>query len=221
MKILGIDEAGRGPVCGPLMICGYLVEESKIRQIKDLGTKDSKMLTPEKRENLAPKLKKLADDYFVIKITAKEIDALRDISNLNKIEIARMKELIRLFKPDKVVIDSPEVNTKKFGEKIRNGIRFDFDLIAENFADKRYPEVSAASILAKVERDKAIAKLHKKYGFFGSGYSHDERTIEFLKEWFKKNKGFPDFVRKSWMTALLIKEENEQKSMSQFLSTMD
>lgn len=199
------------------MICGYLVEESKIKQIKDLGAKDSKMLTPEKRENLAPKLKKLADDYFVISISAKEIDSLRDISNLNKIEISKMKELIRLFKPDKVVIDSPEVNTKKFCEKIRNGMRFDFELIAENFADKNYPEVSAASIIAKVERDKAIAKLHEKYGFFGSGYSHDERTIEFLKSWFKKNKGFPDFVRKSWFTAIAIKEESEQKQLMQFL----
>jgi ribonuclease HII len=89
--------------------------------------------------------------------------------------------------------------------------------VAENFADKKYPHVSAASVLAKVHRDTEIEKLHKKYGFFGSGYSHDERTVEFLKDWMNKNNKFPDFVRKSWMTAILIKEGHEQKNMMKFL----
>jgi len=89
--------------------------------------------------------------------------------------------------------------------------------VAENFADRKYPVVSAASIIAKVERDKEIKKLHKKYGFFGSGYTSDERTIRFLKDWIKKNKEFPDIVRKTWVTAEELKKLKEQKKLDGFL----
>ncbi|MBI3190727.1 ribonuclease HII [archaeon] len=218
MKILGIDEAGRGPVLGPMVICGFLAEESKIKELKKLGAKDSKLLTDKKRRSLLPKIKKLADDFVLVKVTAKEIDKLRDVSNLNRIEIGRMQHIINLFNPDKVIIDSPEVNTKKFAEKIRQKLRNkSVEIVAENFADKKYPHVSAASIIAKVRRDMEIEKLHKKYGFFGSGYTSDERTIAFLKDWIKMNKEFPDFVRKSWATIAIMKEEKEQRNIIQFV----
>jgi len=218
MKILGIDEAGRGPVIGPLMICGYLIDEKKSAKLKKLGVKDSKLLTPQKREKLVPKLKKIADDYILLRVPPNDIDRLHGVYNLNKIEIAKMREIINLLRPDKVIIDSPEVNIKKFRGKIVRGLHHDrFDFVAENFADKKYPEVGAASIIAKVFRDKEIEKLHKKHGFFGSGYTSDEKTITFLKDWIKVNNEFPDFVRKSWITAMLLKEEKEQKKLMEFL----
>lgn len=207
-----------GPVVGPLVMCGYLIDESKVEKLRDMGVKDSKMLTPKKRQKLVPKLKKLADDFILVKITPQEIDRLRDISNLNKIEITKMRQIINALKPDKVIIDAPEVNTVKFGKKITEGLRHNgFDLIAENFADKKYAEVGAASIIAKVHRDREIEKLHRKHGFFGSGYTSDERTIKFLKNWMKMNKEFPHFVRKSWITAVLIKEETQKKKVREFL----
>jgi len=218
MRILGIDEAGRGPVVGSLYLCGYLIKEKKTPKLKKYGVKDSKMLTARKRLHILPKLKKLADDYVLLKVTPREIDKLRGITNLNKIEIARMQHIINLLNPDKVIIDSPEVNTKRFAEKIRSRLKDkSVPIVAENFADKKYPEVGAASIIAKVNRDKEIEKLHKKYGYFGSGYTHDERTIAFLKDWMKMNKEFPDFIRKSWITAMLIKEESEQRKLIEFL----
>ena len=219
MKVLGIDEAGRGPVVGPLMICGYLADESKVERLKKLGVKDSKMLTPKKRKSMVSELKKIADDYVVVKVSPREIDKLRNVSNLNKIEISRMQHIINLLNPDKIIIDSPEVNVKKFAEKIRGGLKNKkIDIVAENFDDKKYIHVGAASIIAKVHRDAEIEKLHKKYGFFGSGYTHDERTIAFLKDWINKNKEFPDFVRKSWITAVLIKEARDQKNIGEFLN---
>ena len=218
MKILGIDEAGRGPVAGPMVMCGYLIDEDKIHELRALGVKDSKLLTAKKRSNLAPKLKKLSDDFVILKISAKEIDTLRTVTNLNVLEIERMQHIINMLRPDKVVIDSPEVNTKKFSEKIMSKLRDKkINVVAENYADKNHLEVGAASILAKVERDNEIKKLHKKYGFFGSGYPADEITINFLKDWVKKNKEFPDFVRKSWLTAQMIKGELEQTNMGKFL----
>jgi ribonuclease HII len=207
-----------GPVCGPMTMCGYLIDESKLVELKELNVKDSKMLTEKIRRNLAPKLKRLADDFVIFSIPAKEIDKLRTISNLNALEISRMQQIINLLRTDKVIIDSPEVNTNNFSRKIMAKVRNkNIKIICENFADKKYPEVSAASILAKVERDAAVKKLHKQHGFFGSGYCHDEITIAFLKDWIKKNKEFPNFVRKSWFTAQWIKEESEQLTIGKFL----
>ena len=201
-----------------MVLCGYLAEGSAAGELRKIGARDSKLLTDKKRRLLVPKIKKLADDYVLVKITAKEIDKLLNASNLNRIEIDRMQHIINLFDPDRVVIDSPEANTKKFAEKIRQKLRNkSVDIVAENFADKKYPHVSAASILAKVHRDAEIEKLHKKYGFFGSGYTSDGRTIAFLKNWIKMNKEFPDFVRKSWATAAVIKEGKEQKNLAGFI----
>ena len=215
MNILGIDEAGRGPVIGPMVMCGYLVEEERVHELKALGVKDSKLLSPEKREELFPKIKAIARDMVVLSIPAKEIDRLRTETNLNKLEIERMRQMIMLLRPDVAKIDAPEANTVKFHGKVARGIS-NTKIVAENFADKRHVEVGAASIIAKVHRDREISKLHGKYGFFGSGYASDDRTIRFLKDWLQNNNDFPDIVRKSWITAITMKSEREQKKLAQF-----
>ena len=202
-----------------MTICGYLIDNENLAELKVMGVKDSKLLTEARRDELYPLLKKLAHDFVVLKISAEEIDKLRSESNLNALEIERMQHIINMFNPDKVIIDSPEVDTSSFSKKVMAKVRNKkINIVAENFADKKYPVVGAASILAKVERDSEIAKLHKKHGFFGSGYPSDEITIRFLKDWIKKNKEFPSFVRKSWFTSQWIKKEKEQKSIGKFLS---
>lgn len=216
MKILGIDEAGRGSVAGPLVMCGYLVDDSNVAKLKSIGVKDSKMLSAAKRESLIPHLKKIAHDYALLSVSAEQIDELRTVSNLNKMEIMRMQQLINTLAPDKAILDALEANEKKFLKKVESGIKVDTEIIAENFADRNYTEVGAASILAKVQRDGEIAKLHKIYGNFGSGYSSDPRTISYLKEWIKK-KQLPSFVRKSWLTIQWIREEMEQIKINEFL----
>jgi ribonuclease HII len=194
-----------------MVICGYLIEESKLNLLRD--AKDSKLLSPKQRDELDKKLKKIAKDYALVFLSAEEIDRLREISNLNKIEIKEMQKMINLLKPQKVIIDSPENNVKKFEEKIRKGLKEkNIEIICENYADSRYPIVSAASILAKVARDKEIEKIKNKYNIdFGSGYPSDERTIKFLKDWLKTHKELPNFVRKSWITIEQIKNETKEK----------
>ncbi|WP_457753524.1 ribonuclease HII, partial [Thermococcus sp.] len=80
-------------------------------------------------------------------------------------------------------------------------------IIAEHKADAKYLPVSAASILAKVTRDKAIEKLKKQYGEIGSGYPSDPRTRKFLEEYYKEHGEFPPIVRKSWKTLRKIEEK--------------
>lgn len=205
-----------GPVIGPLVICGYLIDEEKEPLLKKLSVRDSKLLSTRRREYLAVKLKEIADDLVILKLSPVEIDKLRTKTNLNKIEIHRIQEIINLLEPDKVIIDSVEADTKKFCDKISKGLKTKPNFICENFADKKYPVVSAASIIAKVTRDHDIKSLHKKYGDFGSGYTSDERTINFLKSWIKRNKQFPWFVRRSWVTTKTIKNDAKQKRVGEF-----
>jgi ribonuclease HII len=216
MLILGIDEAGRGPVIGPMVIGGVLLDEKKETALRKMGAKDSKMLSPEKREKLEPKIRKMAVEVHFIVIPASEIDEKRKRISLNELEAMKMAELIEKFenKPDKIIIDLPDPDGSKFIKRIEKYVNLDSDVVAEHKADVNYVEVSAASIVAKVERDRQITELEKKHGIkLKTGYSHDPFTIEFLE---KLDGDYPDFVRKSWNTAKRIIEKKLQKKMSEW-----
>ena len=207
----------KGPVIGPLVICGYLVKEEKLRELKKLKVRDSKELTPEQRKTLVNALKRVAEDFVLVKLSASDIDRLRGERNLNKIEIEHFAKIIDVLSPDVAYVDSPEVNTKKFAEKLRRYLKDKrVKIVAENYADKKYAVVSAASIMAKVARDEEIEKIKKAVNYdFGTGYTHDERTIDFLKKLAERG-DYPDFVRKSWITAKVIKKEFEQRKLTEF-----
>ncbi len=217
-KVLGIDEAGRGAVVGPLVIAGALFRECDLPKLRAMGVKDSKELDGGKREELEKKIKDIAVDFVVINISAHTIDELRETKNLNRIEIDYMVDIIKTLRPDRVVVDSPEANTEKIKNEILGKLGdLKVEVISENYADKKYPEVSAASILAKVVRDRAIKNLEKRLGMeIGLGYPSDERTVNFLRKVLEKYKGYPEFIRKSWITSQRIKGEREQKSLNQF-----
>jgi ribonuclease HII len=214
--ILGIDEAGRGSVIGPLVVAGVMIDEKDHDELKRLGVKDSKMLTPEQRERLYPLIKKLAKDYAVLKVSAKEIDELRKEKNLNIIEAERMAQIIRTLGADRAYVDAPQVSTDKFKAVLLSMAKNHTDIIAENKADVNHPVCSAASIIAKVERDREVEEIKKIVGFnFGVGYSHDARSIEFVKK--ALNEGtFLEYIRHSWTTVEDIKAQREQKSLDKF-----
>ena len=212
--ILGIDEAGRGPVIGPMVIAGYCIEEEKIDLLKSLGVRDSKELTRKQREDIYNEIIKLTDKYKYIIIDPKTIDYYVYKNKLNYLEFEDMIKIIEDIKPDKVIIDSPIVNTKKVIEYIKNNLRINIEIVAENKADKKYPVVSAASIIAKVIRDREIDKIKEKINIdFGSGYPSDERTIKAIK---KNYEILRDYTRESWMTIKKIRGEN-QKNIFDFL----
>ena len=205
-----------GPVIGPLVLCGYLVSEQKMTRLTELGVRDSKQLSEERRLELFPQLATLADDYLILSVSAQEIDKLRDVSNLNRLELQKMREIIRAFDLDTVIADAPDANAAAFQKALARGFH-GIEVIAEHFADANYPVVSAASVIAKVERDAVIADIAKQYGAIGSGYTSDPRTITFLKKWIKMNNDFPDCVRKSWITAAELKRAKEQKNLHTFV----
>jgi len=221
MMILGLDEAGRGAVLGPLVVCGLAIDESAEKKLKDLGVKDSKELSPKKREELAAKIEKIATHTIIIRIPSCKIDRYRRRGvNLNQIEALTMAEIINMLQPDKVIVDAPSYNSSKFRDYLWSKIEDkNIELITENFADKTYPVVSAASIMAKVERDRRVKEIEHMVGEpIGVGYPHDELTIQFLEKVAKENRGkMPRYVRQTWDTVEQIKKKYEQKGLLTFL----
>jgi ribonuclease HII len=215
MLIAGVDDAGRGSVIGPLTIAGVLMKEEDLPKLKELGVKDSKLLSPQRRETLVVEIKRIAQKYNVIKLSPKEIDIVVEtgtkLHRLNRLEAQTMAKVIETLKPDKAYVDASDVLEERFKQHILECLPFKIEIISEHKADKKYPIVSAASIIAKVERDKEIAELTKKYGDLGCGYPTDPKTISFLQQCLEKLGEYPDFVRKSWKPAKKAKSENDSR----------
>lgn len=216
MLISGIDEAGRGPVIGPMVVAGVAIDVSKEEALREMGVKDSKMLSEKRREELFDKIKALADKIEVVIFSAKQIDDLRQLMSLNKVESRSFVKIIDALKTDEVYIDLPE-NSTKFVPELKAALSYSPKVIAEHKADAKYPVVSAASIIAKVTRDRRVKDIEKKIGMeFGSGYPSDPRTKAFLGEYMKTHDALPDFVRHSWATVDKYLKKKSQKTLSGF-----
>ncbi|MGA3191821.1 MAG: ribonuclease HII [Candidatus Bathyarchaeia archaeon] len=210
MLIAGVDDAGRGAVIGPLVIAGVLVKEEDLPRLKELGVKDSKLLSPRRREVLAVEIRKIVQKYAVVKLQPEEIDVVvksgRKLHKLNWLEAQTMARVIEMLKPDRVYVDASDVLEERFKQHILECMSFRVDIISEHKADRNYVAVSAASIIAKVERDREVAELARVYGDFGSGYPSDQRTMDFLKLLVEKTEEYPEFIRKSWKPAKKVKD---------------
>lgn len=211
MLIAGIDEAGRGCIIGPLVVAGILMKEKALPTLRQMGVVDSKLLSPKKREKLFNEIILLAENHHIIKVMPSQIDRAVEckikLHKLNRLEAKTMTEIINVLKPSEAYVDAADVLEKRFKHHIQEGLTVRTRITARHKADRIYPVVSAASIIAKVERDREIEMLRKVYGDFGSGYLTDKKTIEFLKNWLKTDSDYPSCVRKSWKTAKRLKNE--------------
>ncbi|MBA7512548.1 Ribonuclease HII [subsurface metagenome] len=218
--ICGIDEAGRGPVLGPMVICGVCFLKSKLGLLTEIGVKDSKKLSTKRRRELAKIIKENCKTYQVIVIGAQEIDAREKKKiTLNRLEELKMAEIINELKPNVIYIDAADVIEERFTTSIQALLNYSpIKIISKHKADDLYPIVSASSIIAKDMRDRLIEELKKKYGDFGSGYPSDVRSTTFLREWIRKNKKAPPIARKSWETTKkIIREELFSKKITDFV----
>jgi ribonuclease HII len=213
---VGIDEAGRGPVIGPLVVCAAGISEDNLLELESLNLKDSKKYTRKKREELEESILSIAKCQCT-EISAVEIDFQMRQKTLNDIEVELFAQVISHFPhATKIIVDACDVDEIRFGERIcfHAGISF---IISEHKADDTYPVVSAASIIAKIRRDRRVDELKEIHGDFGSGYCSDKKTIKFLKEYIKKEGKLPPIARSSWDTAKRLLEEYYQCSLDNFL----
>lgn len=213
MIVAGIDEAGRGPVLGPMVLACVVIDSKDEAVIKKAGVRDSKELSPEKREALYPMIRKIAKEIASVHVPASEIDLLRKKMSLNELEAQKIAGLLGGLssRPDVVYVDAPDTIEGNFARRIaRCGIKH--KIVSEHKADSNYPVCSAASVIAKVERDLEIRGLEGKYGRLGSGYPHDPDTIGFLNRCIER-KEYPDIIRQSWDTFDRLVKDKAQKRL--------
>jgi len=247
MKVVhvGVDEAGRGAVVGPMVIAFVALEADHLEELKALGVKDSKKLTPKKREEIFEVLSRRVDRYAKV-LSAKEIDNRSVVAiSLDEFELSKIAEglyeflsgLIRekYYKEPvefRIYVDAPGAFSTesrkilaenfivaKLSSLLKKYENVMIDVNVEPKADDKYIIVSAASIIAKVLRDRAIERLKKKIGEdFGSGYPSDPKTISFLERISKEER--PEYVRSSRSTAKRIKKA-KSSFLEDFLEDLD
>ena len=215
MRIAGLDEAGRGCIIGPLVVAGVTIKEENLRTLAQLGVKDSKLLTPKKRIDLSHEIKLLSEKHIIIKLTPAEIDRAvashRKLHKLNRLEADTMAKIIDALEPEEAYVDAADVIEERFKQHIQERLVAKTRIVSKHKADKIYSVVSAASILAKVERDKEISILLAEFGDFGSGYLTDPKTKIFLREWLRTHSEYPDCVRKAYKPARRVKDERNSE----------
>lgn len=204
MHIAGVDEAGRGPLFGPMVIAIASISREKENLLTRMGVKDSKALTPSRRRALRVLLERVLDYYAVRVVEPAEIDEAVSRGQLNLLEARIISELVlqvmSKVKLEVVYVDSPDPVPERFGGLLASLVGGGVRVVAENDADARYAVVGAASIIAKTERDRIIEELKRIYGDFGSGYPSDPKTREFAEKWLREHGEPPPFARKSWST---------------------
>lgn len=217
--ICGVDEAGRGPVIGPLVIAGInILDESRLHNI---GVKDSKKLTAQRREILAREITKVSDAIEIVVITASDIDDMRKVMTLNEIEVHGFTKVVKKLKPDVCYVDAADVNDTRFGNNIKQYLSKKTQIISKHKADDIYPIVSAASIIAKTRRDEEVRIIEKQLTKrlnlpLGSGYPADPITQNFLHSWVNRFGTLPPHTRHSWKTAQTILRSVKTKTLDNF-----
>jgi len=216
-KILGIDDSGRGPVIGPMVMAGVMLTRATEKQFQELGIKDSKLLSPNRREKLSEVIKENSS-FSIIKIWPQEIEMQNRMRvNLNKIEAIKSAQLINEFEPDIAIIDCPSPNIPAWQVEVEKHIIVKKPkLIVKHKADFLHTVVGAASILAKVTRDDEIEKIQRNIPEpVGSGYPSDPITQKFLKENWNKEE-YSNIFRKTWAPFMNHKKASEQKKLEEF-----
>lgn len=216
---MGIDEAGRGPVIGPMVVAAVILKRKEARRLREMGVVDSKLLSAERREELLPIIIESAESYSMRVIEPRRIDEAVSKNMLNILEAEVMSELIRELRPAKVIVDSPMRNCRKFSNILRGFLGdSSIKIVAENKADSKYVQVASASIIAKVERDRRIKELSELTGMeIGSGYPGDPKTREAIRM-ILKGADFPrDQVRWKWATINKLSGEIKGRDLTEFL----
>ena len=210
MLTLGIDDAARGPLIGPMTMSGVLIDSETEKEFKQQGVKDSKQLTSMRREILAEVVKAKALAYEILVVHPNEIDSsINSGTNLNTLEAMKAAEIVNKIsvrvkglEKIRVVVDCPSPNIPAWTETLKSYVKNPgkFEFVVEHKADVNHIACSAASVIGKSEREKQIAEIKKKLGIeFGSGYPSDPVTCKFLREHSKKYQKDGIF-RETWQT---------------------
>lgn len=216
MERFGIDEAGKGPVLGPMIAASVVVPDESVLPE---GIDDSKRLTPARREEFAAALR--ADDRIAVEVAAIEPARIDDPdTDMNTLTVAAHAEAATgvVGEGMRGICDAADADAGRFARRVEKRLP-DVDLVAEHRADETHRVVGAASVIAKVERDARIRALeaeYAEYGAVGSGYPSDPTTREFLASYVADHGELPACARASWSTCEDVLAAADQRTLSEF-----
>jgi ribonuclease HII len=213
---IGVDEAGKGPVLGPMVAAAVRADVDALPD----GVDDSKRLSPARRASLAETLR--AGPAVTVGVAVVPVARIDDPgTDMNSLTVTAHGEAVSAAASDgdEVVVDAGDVDAGRFGRRVRadaadRGVGV--EVTAEHGADAAHAHVAAASVVAKVERDARVETLREEYGEVGSGYPSDPATRAFLREWVREHGRLPDCARASWSTSEDVLAAAEQSSLSEF-----
>jgi ribonuclease HII len=197
---LGIDEAGRGPVLGPLVMAGVCVRTRAAATLTRVGVLDSKAFgagldAHERRMELAARVREVATSVVIRVVDVGDIDRRVRLHELNVLEREHAAEIIHASAPAKRIIAD--------GARMFAPLRVHFpNLEARDRAEEHHVAVAAASIMAKVRRDELFHCIQRRYepefGPIGGGGYENAHTHQFLRAYVKRYGRLPPEARRSW-----------------------
>jgi ribonuclease HII len=197
-----------------MVVAGILIENDA--PLRQLNVRDSKKLTAERREALAPEIMKLAK-FEIVVVSAEDIDSMRSQMSLNDFEAKIFAAIIEKLNPETAYVDAADVDEIEFKKMILNELKQPVDIVSKHYADELFPVVSAASILAKVRRDAEVRKIEVEFGKpIGSGYPSDQITMTFLEEWLKEKGTLPPHCRQSWDTCRKLLTASKMHKLEEY-----
>jgi ribonuclease HII len=215
-RILGLDEAGRGSLVGPLVVGGFLASEATIRDLRAIGVRDSKTLRPQRRQELLEELE-IRGTCFVRRVLPPTIDRWVYRGRLNHLEAREFGRLVRTANPECAFVDACDPVAHRFGQRVVQAARSPAPVIARHHADRDFSVVAAASIVAKVHRDRWIAQLERRLGEpVGSGYPSDVRTTRLVESVWERERVLQPWVRRSWATTERLKLSSVAPRLEEF-----
>jgi len=215
-RVLGIDEAGRGSLVGPLVVGGFCALEERLGELEELGAKDSKALTAEARERVFAGLGSIGTPVHIV-LSPRTVDGAVRRGRLNDLEADAFARIVRELSPEVAIVDACDPNEHRFGARVARLAGTRTRVVARHHADRDFPVVGAASVVAKVRRDRAVARLRAELGDgLGSGYPSDPRTIRFVRAALASGGSLPAWVRGSWSTMQRVKPRRPARTLDGF-----
>ncbi len=200
-----MDEAGRGSFVGPLVVGGFALDDSNLDALRMAGARDSKELSPAARQEVYARLLRLGD-LASVALTPRTVDRAVRTNGLNDLEADTFGTVIRNLGAAEARVDACDTNPARFGRRVSARAGGGVRIISRHHADRDDPLVGAASVVAKVRRDRALARLRASLGDgIGSGYPSDTQTVEFVRAHLQRTEGAPTWLRVSWATMLRVK----------------
>lgn len=215
-RVVGVDEAGRGSFLGPLVVGGFAVAPDRMDAVRAAGARDSKELSPAAREQVYARLREVGEMRSVT-IRPCDIDRAVAHQQLNELEASAFGFLVRGLRADEARVDACDTNERRFGRRVAHHAGVPVRVVARHHADRDDPLVGAASIVAKVRRDRALARLAAQLGMeVGSGYPSDVQTVDFVREWLACHAEHPTWLRGSWATMRRVKLTRPAATLDQY-----